>query len=50
VDLTIAELPQKIKDLHSRIARLVACYLVYRNGSKKELYRAAGNFGIEHPK
>jgi hypothetical protein len=47
VDLTIAELPQKIKDLHSRIARLVACYLVYRNGSKKELYRAAGNFGID---
>ena len=47
VDLGIAELPQKIKDLHKRISRLVACYLIYRNGSRQELCQAARNFGID---
>jgi hypothetical protein len=47
VDLAIAELPQKIKDLHKRVSRLVACYLIYRHGSRKELCGAARNFGID---
>ena len=47
VDLVIAELPRKIKDLHNRISRLVACYLIYRNGSRQELYQAAHKFGID---
>jgi hypothetical protein len=47
VDLAIAELPQKIKDLHKRISRLVACYLIYRHDSRKELCGAARNFGID---
>jgi hypothetical protein len=47
VDLGIAELPKKIIELHNRISRLVACYLIYRNGSKKQLGEAARSFGIE---
>ena len=47
VDLGIAELPRKINELHNRISRLVACYLIYRNGSKKQLCGAARSFGIE---
>jgi cytochrome b561 len=47
VDLSVAELPRKIRDLHNRISRLVACYLIYRNGSKQELQAAARNFGID---
>jgi hypothetical protein len=47
VDLAIADLPQRIKDLHNRISRLVACYLIYRNGSRKELCGAARNFGVD---
>lgn len=46
-DLLIANLPQKIKELNNRFARLVACYLIYRNGSKKELCAEADKFGIE---
>ena len=47
VDLGIAELPRKINELHNRISRLVACYLIYRNGSKKQLCGAARSFGID---
>ena len=47
LDLAVAELPRKIKDLHNRISRLVACYLIYRNGSRQELHEAAHNFGID---
>jgi hypothetical protein len=47
VDLAIAELPKRINELHNRISRLVACYLIYRNGSKKQLCEGARSFGIE---
>jgi hypothetical protein len=47
LDLAMAELPQKINNVHKRISRLIACYLIYRNGSKKELCEAARKFGIE---
>jgi hypothetical protein len=35
INLYTAGLPQQIKDLHNRISRLVACYLIYRNGSNQ---------------
>jgi hypothetical protein len=47
VDLAIAELPKRISELHNRISRLTACYLIYRNGSKKQLCGAARSFGID---
>jgi hypothetical protein len=34
-------------ELHGRFSRLVACYLIYRNGSKKELSREAFKFGVK---
>jgi hypothetical protein len=40
------ELPAALDDLHGRFSRLVACYLIYRNGSRKELYREALRFGV----
>jgi hypothetical protein len=46
VDPVTRELPAAVDDLHGRFSRLVACYLIYRNGSKKELYREACKFGI----
>jgi hypothetical protein len=45
-DLVTQDLPQIVNDLHGRFCRLVACYLIYRNGSKKELCREAFKFGI----
>jgi hypothetical protein len=45
-DPVTRELPATVDDLHGRFSRLVACYLIYRNGSKKELYREAFKFGI----
>jgi hypothetical protein len=45
--LVTSILAQTIKDLHNRFSRLVACYLIYRNGSRKELRREAEQFGIE---
>jgi hypothetical protein len=45
-DLVAQHLPQTVDDLHRRFSRLVACYLIYRNGSKKELSREAFKFGI----
>jgi hypothetical protein len=45
-DLVTSDLPQLVDDLHGRFSRLVACYLIYRNGSKTELYREAFRFGV----
>ena len=45
-DGVTSDLPQLVDDLHGRFSRLVACYLIYRNGSKKELYREAFKFGV----
>ena len=47
VDLAIAELPKKINELRNRISRLIACYLIYRNGSKQQLCGDAHSFGID---
>jgi hypothetical protein len=46
-DLALAGLFDKIKELHNRFSRLVACYLIYRNGSRKELCTEARKFGLE---
>jgi hypothetical protein len=45
--LAASQITQSIKDLFSRFARLVACYLIYRNGSRADLRNEAGKFGIE---
>jgi hypothetical protein len=45
-DPVTQDLPHIVDDLHGRFSRLVACYLIYRNGSKKELYGEAFKFGI----
>jgi len=47
VDLATSNLAHTIKDLHNRFSRLVACYLIYRNGSREELSQEAKRFGIE---
>jgi len=44
-----SQFPQKVSDLHTRFARLVACYLIYRNGSRKALAAEAKKFGISLP-
>ena len=45
--LAAAELVKTIKELHNRLARLIACYLVYRNASSEALRAEARKFGIE---
>jgi hypothetical protein len=45
--LAASQITQSIKDLFNRFARLVACYLIYRNGSRTDLRNEAGKFGIE---
>jgi hypothetical protein len=45
-DFVTPDLPQIVDDLCGRFSRLVACYLIYRNGSKKDLCREAFKFGI----
>jgi hypothetical protein len=45
--LAASQITRSIKDLFSRFARLVACYLIYRNGSRTDLRNEAGKFGIE---
>lgn len=42
-----AEVSVTVKELHDKFARLIACYLIYRNASKEELYAEAREFGIE---
>jgi hypothetical protein len=43
----VDELVDKIKELHNKFSRLVACYLVYRNASHEALDAEARRFGIE---
>ena len=45
--LATADVAETIKSLHNRFSRLVACYLIYRNGSRKDLRREAEQFGVE---
>jgi hypothetical protein len=47
VGLAASQITQAIKELFNRFARLVACYLIYRNGSGTDLRKEAGKFGIE---
>jgi hypothetical protein len=47
VGLAASQITQAIKELFNRFARLVACYLIYRNGSRTDLRKEAGKFGIE---
>ena len=41
-----SDLMKSVVELHNRFARLVACYLIYRNGSRKALGAEALKFGI----
>ena len=45
-DRSASKFPQTVSDLHTRFCRLVACYLIYRNGSRTELAAEAEKFGI----
>lgn len=45
VDLTT--FPQTVAELHDNCARLVACYLIYRNGARSNLHAEAKEFGID---
>ncbi|MGY4467914.1 hypothetical protein ACVWWK_003623 [Bradyrhizobium sp. LB9.1b] len=45
--LAAPQATQLIKELYNRFARLVACYLIYRNGSRIDLRNEANKFGIE---
>jgi hypothetical protein len=49
-ELATSDIPQTVNDLHKlhkRFSLLVACYLIYRNGSRKELCSEALKFGIK---
>ena len=46
-NLALAGLFDKLRDLHNRFSRLVACYMIYRNGSRNELSAQAAEFGLE---
>ncbi len=45
VDLTT--FPQTMAELHNNFSRLVACYLIYRNGARNNLCTEAKGFGID---
>jgi hypothetical protein len=45
--LAAAALVKTIKELHNKLSRLIACYLVYRNASSEALRAQAKKFGIE---
>jgi hypothetical protein len=45
--LAVVELVKNIKELHNKLSRLIACYLVYRNASSEALRAEAKKFGIE---
>lgn len=45
--LAASQITQAIKELSNRFAWLVACYLIYRNGSRTALRNEAREFGIE---
>ncbi len=38
---------QSVRNLFNQFARLVACYLIYRNGSRTDLHDEAEKFGIK---
>ena len=42
----LATTSTRVKSIHLRFARLVACYLLYKNGSKQRLAAEARSFGI----
>jgi hypothetical protein len=44
--ISFVDLIEKVKELHRRFSRLVACYLIYRNASREGLYAEAKMFGI----
>jgi hypothetical protein len=44
--LSLATVSAQVKSMHLRFARLVACYLLYKNGSKQRLATEARSFGI----
>jgi hypothetical protein len=46
-DVNMSDFIKIIKGLHNRFSRLVACYLIYRNGSWKDLRSEANRFGVE---
>ena len=47
-DFSLRELfEKKVMPLHSRFSRLVACYLIYRNSSRKALAAEAQEFGVK---
>jgi hypothetical protein len=46
-DPAIARLADGVKELHKRFARLIACYLIYRNASREELCAQARDFGVD---
>jgi hypothetical protein len=43
---SLAAVSGRVKSIHSRFARLVACYLLYKNGSRHRLASEARSFGI----
>jgi hypothetical protein len=45
--LAVIELVKTIKELHNKLSRLIACYLVYRNASSEALRAEAKKFGID---
>jgi hypothetical protein len=45
-NIDASDLTGTVNGLHNRFARLVACYLIYRNGSRKALGAEARKFGI----
>lgn len=46
-DLDLTTFPQTVAELHDNCARLVACYLIYRNGARSNLCAEAREFGID---
>jgi hypothetical protein len=48
-NLAASDVTKTVNELHNRFSRLVACYLIYRHGSRKELGAEAFKFGIRLP-
>jgi hypothetical protein len=42
-----AEVSVTVRELHEKFSRLIACYLIYRNSSREELYAEARKFGVD---
>jgi hypothetical protein len=45
--LSATGFPNSVRELHEKFSRLIACYLIYRNASKQDLYEEAKDFGID---